>query len=244
LVSTPGVAPVPAVVVVTGGSGGIGRAIADAFATQGASVVVLDLVSSGAHEFVAADVTAGGSVDAAFESVLEGHGRVDVLCNCAGIADGIKTATELDESMWDRVMAVNAKGVFLTTRAVLPAMVSQGGGCIINVASVAGFTGGASGVAYTASKHAVIGITKNTAAFYGEVGIRCNAVCPGGIDSGMNLLATGSPASEERIARIRQRIPRRGSPAEIASVVTFLASDAASLINGAVVVADAGWTAV
>jgi NAD(P)-dependent dehydrogenase (short-subunit alcohol dehydrogenase family) len=197
----------------------------------------------GGADVLALDVSDSASVDAAVGRVVERFGRVDVLCNCAGIADGIRTATELDEATWDRVLAVNAKGVFLMTRAVLPQMLAQGRGCIVNVASVAGITGGASGIAYTASKHAVIGITKNTASFYGDAGIRCNAVCPGGIESGMPLLTEGSDVAADRVSRIRERIPRRGSPREIADVVMFLASDAASLVNGAVVVADAGWTA-
>ena len=233
--------------MVTGGLGGIGREVVAALAAQGATVVALDITSgSDAGETtsaIAADVSDSDSVEAAVGTIIERHGRIDVLCNCAGIADGLKLAAETDEGAWDRVMAVNAKSVFLTTRAALPHMLRQGGGSIVNVASVAGVTGGASGVAYTASKHAVIGITKNTAAFYGPEGIRCNAVCPGGIDSGMPLLTDGDPVTEDRVRRIRARIPRRGSPQDIAGVITFLASDAASLINGAVVVADAGWTA-
>ncbi len=231
------------VVIVTGGLGGIGRTAVEVLAAQGATVVPFDVSVDERGEGLTVDVSDATSVQGAMDSVFATYGRIDVLCNCAGVADGLKTATEVDEATWDRVMAINAKGVFLTTRAALPHMLGRSSGSIVNVASVAGITGGASGVAYTASKHAVIGITKNTAAFYGPSGIRCNAVCPGGIDSGMPLHLGGDPVVENRVLRIRERIPRRGSPQEIADLVAFLASDASSLMNGAVVVADAGWTA-
>lgn len=237
------------VAVVTGGLGGIGRAVVASLAGHGAAVVSVDVRAAEEHSdegvprTIAADVSDASSVKAAIDTVVYEYGRIDILCNCSGIADGLKTAGELDDATWDRVMAVNAKGVFLTIRTVLPHMLEQSRGIIVNVASVAGVTGGASGVAYTASKHAVIGITKNTAAFYASSGIRCNAVCPGGIDSGMPLLTGGDRLAEDRVARIRERMPRRGSPQEIAEVVGFLASDASSLMNGAVLVADAGWMA-
>ena len=243
-------------VVVTGGAGGIGVAIADAFGRQGATVRLLDVDLNGASARAAdlregglsvqagrLDVTDNQSVVTAVAETLDEHERIDVLCNNAGIGDGLKSIHEVDESVWDHNFAVNVRGPFLMTRAVLPGMRSRRQGVIVNVASVAGFVGAVSGAAYTASKHALIGLTRNTAATYGREGLRCNAICPGGIDSGMPLGdADHDPVRDERVARIRSTMPRRGAPSEIAGIAVFLASDAASFINGAVVVADGGWT--
>jgi NAD(P)-dependent dehydrogenase (short-subunit alcohol dehydrogenase family) len=251
----PGTANDPSVVLVTGAAGGIGAAIAEAFAAAGGTVRLLDRDIDGASAQAAAlrdrglvaeagwvDVTESASVDAAVAEALADHGRIDTLCNNAGIADGLKTVDEVDEEAWDQIFAVNVKGLFLATRAVLPGMRARGRGAIVNIASVAGFVGAVSGAAYTASKHAVIGLTRNIAASYGRDGIRCNAICPGGIDSGMPLGDITDPILAERVSRIRSTMPRRGSPAEIAGLATFLASDAASFVNGAVIVADGGWT--
>jgi NAD(P)-dependent dehydrogenase (short-subunit alcohol dehydrogenase family) len=244
------------VVVVTGAVGGIGRAIAQRFAASGATVALLDLDPTAVRDLAGAlaadgmvglpvvtDVADEGSVAAAIAQVESLHGRVDVLCSCAGISDGLKTVEELDVETWERVFAVNARGPFLMTRAVLPGMRRRGRGSIVNIASVAGMIGGASGAAYTASKHAVIGLTRSTAVTYGPEGIRCNAVCPGGVDSGMRIGDVSDPLLSERMTRVRSRIPRRGSPDEVASVVRFLATADSSFVNGAILAADAGWTA-
>jgi NAD(P)-dependent dehydrogenase (short-subunit alcohol dehydrogenase family) len=134
------------------------------------------------------------------------------------------------------------------TRAVLPGMRARHRGVILNVASVAGIVGGVSGAAYTASKHAVIGLTRNVAVTYGPQGIRCNSICPGGIDSGMPIATSTGPTDatdpvlDARVARIRSTQPRRGLPSEISSVAVFLASEGASFVNGATIVVDGGWT--
>ena len=241
------------VVAITGGAGGIGVALGEAFAAEGAAVHLLDVdgrrVGEEAERLRAAglDVTAGtvdvtdnGSVVAAVRDLLDRRGRVDTLCNNAGIADGLKTVEEVDEADWDRLFAVNVKGAFLMTRAVLPDMRSRQRGVIANIASVAGIVGGVSGAAYTASKHAVIGLTRNVATTYARAGVRCNAICPGSVDSGMPLATSGDQTLDERVARIRSTQPRRGLPAEIAGVAVFLASDAASFVNGAILDINGG----
>jgi NAD(P)-dependent dehydrogenase (short-subunit alcohol dehydrogenase family) len=235
------------VAVVTGGGGGIGGAMARRFAAEGARVLAVDrdaaalarLADLPSIRTVEADVATRAGADAV---VAAAGPRVDVLCNNAGIADGLALVDELDEDVWDEVLAVNLTAMFLLCKRVVPLMVAQGGGVIINTSSVSGFRGGRAGPAYTASKYGVVGLSRNIAATFWEDGIRCIALAPGFTDTGMGR---GMAISERGLERTRRDTvrPPTAPPDEIASVAVFLASDEARRINGALVVADGGLSA-
>jgi NAD(P)-dependent dehydrogenase (short-subunit alcohol dehydrogenase family) len=249
------------VALVTGGGNGIGRATAAAFARHGAKVVVVDRDSSGAEATVGiirqnggdaiaaiADVTKSQDVKAYVRTAIETFGRIDCFFNNAGIEGDVCATAEYDEAMFDAVIGVNLKGVFLGLRHVLPEMIRQGSGAVVNTASVAGLVGTPRMPAYVASKHAVIGLTKTAAGEVAGQGIRVNAVCPGPVDTRMihaleEQLAPGNPASVE--ARYRAAIPsgRYATVEEIANMVLFLCSDLASNTTGGQFVVDGGRTA-
>lgn len=238
-------------VLVTGAGSGIGRAMALAFAAVGDHVVVADLREDRVAETVARIGTAGGqasgvagdvSTGAGADRIAHAAGAVDVLCNNAGVMDRHLGAHELDESTWDRVLGVNLKGAYLLANRILPGMVECGAGVIINTASVAGLRGGRAGAAYTASKHGLIGLTRNLAAFYGRDGIRCVAICPGGVAT--NIIEAGEPSAlGRRLYEGQAYRPAPTTPERIASMAVFLASEAASYVNGTEVVVDGGMIA-
>ena len=241
-------------VLITGAGSGIGRAMAEAFAAAGERVVAADvrqdradataaaLRAAGADAVaIAADVSVAADADRLVAFAME-HGGVDVLCNNAGIMDRHLGAHEVDEAAWDRVLAINLKGPYLMAHRVIPAMLERRRGVIINTASVAGFRGGRAGAAYTASKHGLIGLTSNIAAFYGRDGIRCVAICPGGVAT--NIMEAGeSSEMGRRLYEGQAYRPPPTRPEQIASIAVFLASDGAAYINGAAIVADGGMTA-
>ncbi|GAA1008128.1 3-ketoacyl-ACP reductase [Acrocarpospora pleiomorpha] len=240
--------------LVTGAGSGIGRAMARAFAEAGARVVVCDINEVSARQTAAeigsdtlavpADVGDEASVNALVERAIGEYGRIDVLCNNAGILDTMALPAEISVQTWDRVLRVNLSGTFLLTRAVLPHMLGQGGGAIINTASEAGIRGGAAGVAYTASKHGVVGITRSVAWAYAKDGIRCNAILPGPTETGISESSGGfDPAGAARLGPVLALGERLAQPEHMASVAVFLASDAAAFINGALVPVDGGWSA-
>lgn len=249
------------VALITGGGGGIGRATAVGFAARGAKVVVVDRDQAageasanivrqqgGDAHFVPADVTKSADVQNYVKATLDKYGRIDCFYNNAGIEGAVAPVYNYDEDMFDRVMAVNVKGVFLGLRHVLPVMIRQGSGAVVNTGSVAGLVGTPGMPAYVASKHAVLGITKSTAGEVARMGIRVNAVCPGPIDTRMihslhAMLSPDDPAAAG--ARYQNSIPigRYGTAEEIANLVLFLCSDLASNITGAQYVADGGRTA-
>jgi NAD(P)-dependent dehydrogenase (short-subunit alcohol dehydrogenase family) len=244
------VADQPRTVLVTGASNGIGRAIAKAFAAEGARVIGFDIAEQRLAalaaelpgvETVVGDVTDPDDVQRA---VATAEGRLDVLCNSAGLLDELRLVDELDVTMWESVMAVNATGPFLFARAALPGMVEQGHGCIITLASIGGLRGGRAGPAYVSSKHAVVGLMRNIAATYREQGIRANCICPSTVHSGaLGGRAPGSAESARGRAIFSKRgvlEPPPGHPDQIADIATFLASPAAAMINGAEIVADQG----
>jgi NAD(P)-dependent dehydrogenase (short-subunit alcohol dehydrogenase family) len=246
------------VALITGAGNGIGRATALAFAKSGAKVVVVDRDAAageatagiirqqgGEAKFVAADVTRSADVQAYVKAAIDAYGRIDCFFNNAGIEGTWKHTAEYDEAMFDQVIGVNVKGVFLGLRHVLPEMLRQQSGAIVNTASVAGLVATPGMPAYVASKHAVIGLTKTAAGEVAKSGVRVNAVCPGPVDTRMihSLEQMINPADPESIARRYQAaIPtgRYTTPDEIANTVLFLCSDLAGNITGGQFVVDGG----
>ena len=243
------------VALITGAGSGMGQAMAREFSAQGAAVIATDIVEARAQDTasgiadgggralgLAIDVADKASVDAAVAAGLEEFGRIDVLCSNAGVLDDYATALDTDEDEWDRVVDINLKGMYLTSRAVLGQMVENGGGAIINTASISGFVAGGGGAAYTASKHGVIGYTRQLAFDYGPKGVRANAICPGAVETGMTkeLFAAGDAEVMDSVNSVPAG--RYAQPWEIAKLALFLASEDAGFIHGAAYVIDGGWT--
>lgn len=229
------------VAVVTGGNSGIGLATTTQLRAEGLDVAVLD-VSGGAA--IECDVTEPDSVQQAVETVLERYGRIDVLVNNAGIT-GSQEATILHTTPveeWDRVHAVNVRGPYLCSRAVLPTMIEQGAGHIITIASVAGLVAFPGRAAYTASKGAALMLTKSIAIDYAQYGIRANAVCPGMVYTPMTRWRLDQPELRDRV---EAQIPlgRVAQPEEIADAVAVLASGRMAYLTGHPLVIDGGWSA-
>lgn len=227
------------VAIVTGAASGIGQAVARRLAALGARVAALDLNPGDGDLVLTCDVTRDADVTGAMGEVEARLGAASVLVNSAGIAPAWVPAGEISEERWERVMAINVKGTFLCTRAVLPSMVRAGRGAIVNIASLAGrHRSLASDAAYTSSKGAVIAFTRHVANEVVKDGLRVNCVCPGAVDSPLLRANVDS----DGYARLSASIPigRPGRPEEIAAVVCFLASDAASYMVGAVVDVNGG----
>jgi NAD(P)-dependent dehydrogenase (short-subunit alcohol dehydrogenase family) len=249
------------VALITGAGNGIGRAAAVGFARDGARVVVVDRDTAGGEGtigiirqqggealFVAADVTKSTDVQAYVKAALDKYGTIDCFHNNAGIEGNVAPTAEYDEAMFDTVMGVNVKGVFLGLRHVLPVMLKQKRGAIVNTASVAGLVASPGMPAYVASKHAVIGLTKTAAGEVARSGVRVNAVCPGPIDTRMihsleSMLSPNDPGSIGERYQSNIPIGRYGTADEVANVVLFLCSDLAGNITGAQYVVDGGRTA-
>jgi NAD(P)-dependent dehydrogenase (short-subunit alcohol dehydrogenase family) len=245
------------VVLVTGGASGIGRAAARAFAREGAVVVVADrdaaagaevvdgLASTGARaEFVPCDVTVASQVDALVAGVVARHGRLDAAFNNAGIEEETARLGDGDEALFDRMMAVNVKGVWLCLRAQLRVMAKQRSGAVVNTASVAGLVGAPKHAIYAASKHAVIGLTRSAAAEYGRVGVRVNAICPGVIRTPMFERALERQVATEEAIRAMHPVGRIGEVDEVANAVLYLCSDESPFVTGHALAIDGGMTAI
>jgi len=245
------------VAIVTGAASGMGKAIAELYAKEGAKVVVSDYNFEGAEAVVAEIKATGGEaianranvavtedIEAMIEVAKSTYGKLDILVNNAGIMDGMEPVGEISDERWDRVFAVNTTGVMRAMRIAVNLFLEQGHGVIVNNISAGGLNGARAGAAYTASKHAVTGLTKNTAYMYANSGIRCNGIAPGGVKTNIGSTMTNmSQFGMERQATGSGTMPRAGEPEEIAQLALFLGSDESSFINGQVIAADAGWTA-
>ncbi|MCF4122652.1 SDR family NAD(P)-dependent oxidoreductase [Antribacter sp. KLBMP9083] len=238
-------------VIVTGAASGIGRAVASRVAREGGRVVAVDLTADKLADLAAslpgADVvTVAGDItseDSVAEIVRAAGGQIHALANVAGIADDNSAVHEVSDALWERVMRVNVEGAMRLTRAVVPGMLEAREGRIVNVASEAGLRGSAAGAAYTASKHAVVGLTRSSAVMYAGTGVRVNAVAPGGVLTGIHIPGNaefGGP----RLAAYRGNIPGLATAEELAASITFLLSKDSVNITGTIVASDAGWSAV
>jgi NAD(P)-dependent dehydrogenase (short-subunit alcohol dehydrogenase family) len=246
-------------IVITGGAAGIGLSTARQLICEGAAVGLLDLDGSAAQTAakelqneggkafgVAADVTDAAAMTRAIAEASEALGGIDGLFNNAGIA-GFGSVHESTPESWQRIWAVNVTGTFLTSRAVLPQMIAQGRGAIVNVGSVAGMVGIPGMAAYCAAKGAIVNLSRQMAAEYAKHGVRVNCVCPGTIaETAMGKSLLGSDTSEAAMNKRLAKYPigRFGKPEEIAEAVVFLLSDAASFCVGAIVAVDGGMTSI
>jgi NAD(P)-dependent dehydrogenase (short-subunit alcohol dehydrogenase family) len=248
------------VVVITGAASRMGLAMAKLFAAEGASVIAADWNGERLDTAVAEIEAAGGTIigsqgdisdqktaEGLIDLAVEKFGRLDVLCNNAGIMDYMQGVDTLSDEVWRRVLSINLDGPMFTSRRAVQVMLAQGGGSIVNIASTAAISGGAAGTAYTVSKHGLVGLTRSTAWMYAKRGIRCNAICPGGTKT--NIGETMPPEKLDMVGAQRAQefaglIPAMLDPEDIANLALFLASDESRYINGTIIPADGGWKAV
>lgn len=242
------------VAIVTGGSFGIGRATAVAFAKRGARVTIADRVedaetinvirsAGGEALFVKCDVSQAAEVSVMLEQTVKKFGRLDFAFNNAGVEGLTAPIPECTEENWDKTIDINLKGVWLCMKYEIPYMLKQGRGSIVNNASVAGLVGFTGIPAYVASKHGIIGLTKNAALENAKAGIRVNAVCPGVIKTPMIDRFTGKNKEVEKQFVDMEPVGRLGQPEEVAEAVMWLCSDAASFVTGISLPVDGGWIA-
>ena len=240
-------------ILITGAASGIGRATSLICAREGAAVIVVDLNRGGGEEtvaqivreagkaaFVRADMASGADIDAAVAFAVERHGRLDGAFNNAALPEPFTPMLDADDDMFDRIMTVNVKGVWHCMRAEIRQMKAQGSGAIVNTASVAGLRGANRMPIYSASKHAVVGLTKSAALEFARAGLRINAVCPGVIDTPMLQGVVAGNERAEANYRAQQPIRRFGQPQEIGEAVAWLLSDAASRVTGIAMPVDGG----
>jgi NAD(P)-dependent dehydrogenase (short-subunit alcohol dehydrogenase family) len=234
-------------VIVTGAGSGIGRATASRIAREGGRVIAVDISKERLDEFAAEQpgvVTVVGDItkeDDVAKIVKAAGDKIDGLANVAGIMDDMTPLHDMTDAVWERVMGVNVTGMVKLTRAVIPSMLAKGGGSIVNIASEAALRGSAAGLAYTASKHAVVGSTKSSAFMYAPKNIRVNAVAPGPVMTNIQA-SSGSEYGASRIGDFMTNLPPLAEAAQLAASITFLLSDDGTNISGAIVPSDGGWS--
>lgn len=246
------------VAIVTGASAGMGRDIALFYAREGAKVLAvarrlerLTTLAEEAKELegeivpFAADMADKSKVEGMIDEAIRVFGKLDILVNNAGIMDDFSPVDEVNDDMWENVLNINLNAPFYAIRKAVHHFKEQGSGIIVNVASIGGLYGARAGAAYTTSKHGLIGLTKNTAFMYAKKNIRCNAICPGGIETEIGTGDYMKNINQEGVARATSGTganPRMGKGEEIAPLAVFLASDDASYINGQSIAVDGGFT--
>lgn len=241
------------VACISGAASGIGKAQVELFLAAGAQVIALDIDKGGLTRLsdewcerdnrllcVPTDLTDAADLQKAVQAGHDAFGRIDILCNTAGFLDDYARSLDTSEVLWDKVFSVNVKSMYRLTNAILPGMMARGGGVIVNMASIAGFKAGGGGAAYTASKHAVIGYTRQLSSDYGRAGIRVNAVCPGMIETAMTSEVLAD--TESKLVKFLKQVPagRLGRPEDVARVSLFLCGQGAEFIHGTTVVVDGG----
>lgn len=240
------------VAIVTGAASGMGKAIAELYAKEGAKLLLADLNFEGVQEVASqvgakalkVNVAEASDIEKMIDTAVEEYGTLDILVNNAGIMDNFEPVADITDEKWDKIFDINTKGVMRAMRKALPIFLEKESGVIINTASTGGFSGAHAGATYGASKHAVIGLTKNTGFMYAKKGIRCNAIAPGAIETNIGSSMTSvNQFGMERAGMTHGLSPRSGQPEEVAQAALFLASDDSSFVNGTVLTIDGGWTA-
>lgn len=245
--------------IITGAASGIGRETALLFAKEGCKVVAADIQLEKLRELelqaldnsvdiavIQIDISKENEIQKMIQFAKDTFGTIHILINNAGIMDNFESIADVTNETWEKVFKVNLDGPFKAIRGVIKEFIKNQNGNIINMSSVGGLNGGRAGVAYTASKHALVGLTKNTGYLFAKQGIQCNCIAPGAVETNI-----GSTIDQSKITElIKDRIlsgmvlnPRTGQPQEIAQIALFLASDKSSFINGSVIVSDGGWSA-
>lgn len=247
------------VAIVTGAGAGMGKAIATLFAAEGSKVIATDISQPRLDELKKIISETGGEVttllaNMAMEEDIERmiklatdtYGTLDILVNNAGIMDNFEPVGELGNATWEKVMKINVEGPLKAMRGAVKLFLAKGNGVIINICSIGGIKGGVAGAAYTASKHALVGLTRSTGYMYSKSGIRCNGIAPGAVNTSIGEtidMTKITPLVNDRIITGMALNPRTGEPLEIANAALFLASDDASFMNGHILVVDGGWSA-
>lgn len=247
------------IAIVTGAASGIGKEITLLFAKEGCNVIASDIHDKrlnelekdtapykGTVKILKGDLTKTNHVDDLIKTALKSFGTIDIIVNNAGIMDNFQGAEDVDEREWDKIIDINLNAPFKLMNRALKIFKNKKSGNIINIASIGGLNGGRAGAAYTASKFALVGLTKNTGYLYAKDGIRCNAIAPGAVETNISETIDYSKLKDDIKDRIMPGLvlnPRNGKPIEIAKIALFLASEDSSFINGSIITADDGWSA-